>query len=340
MRFAGNQTRFFHEFWEFSGEIQLGIFGNSRFSRRFPGSSRRSRKTRKSGIRSSWIRSCCSRGSRTWSRSWKTGSDPRMSEPGIPRRWRWEFPKKVPGKKFPKISPAVLGTDTEGQSGAGIPRAGKSGNGVAFPKFSGSGVSRCFPAFPERLFPVFSHIPEGFFPVFSPHSKGFFPHGLVGAALSRIPTSPKSQHCSQIFPGIFPTNPFPSGIPGFSLSTPSFPRDSRAPVCPFPIPNSWQEKSKRLELELDEERSSVELLTERVNRSRDQVNVGNFGNSHPRKSWILWEFQPRGLTPPLETPVPAFLKFSLGFLLFGGLWDHRFPRGREFWDALDPGVSG
>lgn len=56
----------------------------------------------------------------------------------------------------------------------------------------------------------------------------------------------------------------------------------------------------------------MELLTERVNRSRDQVNVGNFGNSHPRKSWILWEFQPRGLTPPLETPIPAFLKFSLG----------------------------
>lgn len=32
-----------------------------------------------------------------------------------------------------------------------------------------------------------------------------------------------------------------------------------------------QDKSKRLEEELEEERSTTELLTERINRSRDQV---------------------------------------------------------------------
>lgn len=34
---------------------------------------------------------------------------------------------------------------------------------------------------------------------------------------------------------------------------------------------SSQDKSKLLEVELEEERTTVELLTERVNRSRDQV---------------------------------------------------------------------
>ena len=41
------------------------------------------------------------------------------------------------------------------------------------------------------------------------------------------------------------------------------------PMLTLPVP--LQEKSKRLEVELDEERTTVELLTKRVNRSRDQV---------------------------------------------------------------------
>jgi len=46
--------------------------------------------------------------------------------------------------------------------------------------------------------------------------------------------------------------------------------DSGARADP-PGPVCSQEKSKLLEVELDEERTTVELLTERVNRSRDQV---------------------------------------------------------------------
>ncbi|NXV38600.1 CING protein, partial [Rissa tridactyla] len=45
----------------------------------------------------------------------------------------------------------------------------------------------------------------------------------------------------------------------------------RLPLDPS-APLSTQEKSKRLEVELDEERTTVELLTERVNRSRDQID--------------------------------------------------------------------
>lgn len=52
---------------------------------------------------------------------------------------------------------------------------------------------------------------------------------------------------------------------------PSPPRgDPRASADPSG-PVSSQEKSKRLEVELDEERTTVELLTERVGRSREQV---------------------------------------------------------------------
>lgn len=38
-----------------------------------------------------------------------------------------------------------------------------------------------------------------------------------------------------------------------------------------PVVPLSQEKVSRLEAELDEERSTVELLTERMNRGRDQV---------------------------------------------------------------------
>lgn len=337
MRFVGNQTRFFHEFWEFSGEIRLGIFGNSRFSRRFPGSSRRSRKTRKSGIRSSWIRSCCSRGSRTWSRSWKTGSDPRTSEPGIPRRWRWEFPKKVPGKKFPKISLAVLGTDTEGQSGAGIPRAGKSGNGVAFPKFSGSGVSRCFPAFPEQLFPVFSHIPEGFFPV-------FFPPRIGGSCPVLYPNIPQ-------IPALFPD--FSRDFSHKSLSL----RNSRIfPLHPL-IPSGFPSPSPPLS-HPKFPAGKIQAPGIGAGRGAELGGAADGAREPEPGSGERWEFRefssqeksdPLGIptpwfNPSTGKPNPSFPEIFFGndpkFLLFGGLWDHRFPWGREFWDALDPGVSG
>lgn len=43
-----------------------------------------------------------------------------------------------------------------------------------------------------------------------------------------------------------------------------------------------QEKVSRLEAELDEERSTVELLTERVTRGRDQVSPFlPFPRAHP-----------------------------------------------------------
>lgn len=62
-------------------------------------------------------------------------------------------------------------------------------------------------------------------------------------------------------------NPLP---PASRLEGPSRRDPPRLPLDPS-APLSTQEKSKRLEVELDEERTTVELLTERVNRSRDQV---------------------------------------------------------------------
>lgn len=54
---------------------------------------------------------------------------------------------------------------------------------------------------------------------------------------------------------------------GFGLRLSGVQRLGRnGPVVPLP-----QEKVSRLEAELDEERSTVELLTDRVNRGRDQV---------------------------------------------------------------------
>lgn len=61
-----------------------------------------------------------------------------------------------------------------------------------------------------------------------------------------------------------PAGPSPSCRPSPARGDPGAPAHPSGPV-------SSQEKSKRLEVELDEERTTVELLTERVNRSRDQV---------------------------------------------------------------------
>lgn len=44
-----------------------------------------------------------------------------------------------------------------------------------------------------------------------------------------------------------------------------------------------QDKIKALEIELDEERSSVELLNDRITRSRDQVHILNNLRMHANK---------------------------------------------------------
>lgn len=60
------------------------------------------------------------------------------------------------------------------------------------------------------------------------------------------------------------------------------------PVCAPEIAPSPQEKISRLEAELDEERSTVELLTERVNRGRDQVSPAlPLSCVHPRLQSLM-----------------------------------------------------
>lgn len=246
MRFVGNQTRFFHEFWEFSGEIRLGIFGNSRFSRRFPGSSRRSRKTRKSGIRSSWIRSCCSRGSRTWSRSWKTGSDPRTSESGIPRRWRWEFPKKFPGKSSQKFPLQCWGRTRRGRAAPAFPGPGKAGMGLYSRSFRGLGFPGVFLHFQSgfsQFFPIFQRV---FSRCFLPIPKDFSPTDWweLPCPTSQHPPNPRT--VPRFFPGFFPQIPFPPEFQDFPSPPPHSLGIPEPQSAPFPSqipgrknPSAW-----------------------------------------------------------------------------------------------------
>lgn len=59
-----------------------------------------------------------------------------------------------------------------------------------------------------------------------------------------------------------------------------------------PVASVLQEKVSRLEAELDEERSTVELLTERMNRGRDQVPpslaLSPLKNTSAHPCFIIW----------------------------------------------------
>ena len=70
-----------------------------------------------------------------------------------------------------------------------------------------------------------------------------------------------------------------------------------------------QDKIKLLEIELDEEKSSVELLNDRITRSRDQVPHEGISHSdimqikRRRRFYAAVELITGSLTPPPHSPL-------------------------------------
>lgn len=72
-----------------------------------------------------------------------------------------------------------------------------------------------------------------------------------------------------------------------------------------------QDKIKTLEIELDEEKSSVELLNDRITRSRDQVRATHRRdlNTHAKESYQSGDTTalfPEGGSTPLRADAGAF----------------------------------